>query len=652
MTRRRLALIAVWTLPSAILLAATAIVYAAFRIAPPARLDAAARTKVIAGLRTGLRDPALDPAPGPAPGPALDPALGAPDPVPALALDGPMVVTLWSGGRAVAQVDASGDLAAATADAAHQLHDAPGVKALAAADRAAARLQVDLITGHGPIGSGSWLFDHFAIPGIGSMLAVNPGVEGIGADIAGVRALLLPHELVSAKLLAAKRPSDAMPDFAMGVDLARIEKRLAGKAGHPATLPPPGSLYRFRTDTFVEAPDHTSAPVPLYRGLPPAPPLSAQALRDAALLGGRYLVAHLAPNGRYVYEHDLTTGSATDATKLGGNYSMPRHAGTTYFLAQLYRITRQPWLREPIERAFAHLVDLMQQGHCAGTLPDGTAFDCVIDRGEQSAQLGSTALAVVALAEYQRATDDTRYLALATRLAAWLLYMQRPDGSFRHLYNVRTRTPDDHAELLYYSGEATLALARMFTITADPRYSAAAARGLDWLVDWYDFFLAGFFFGEEHWTCIAAEAIWPAAQRDKYMTFCHDYGSFLRLQQAEPGEHPDEDDFAGSYNLTPFVVPYNTPAGSRTEAMISAYLLGKEHGTPDRRVAGQIRAALQYALGQQIRPDSDFNVLAGPLGTGDGAMPGTPIDRNIRIDYVQHVCSAMIRASEWIDTDP
>jgi hypothetical protein len=81
--------------------------------------------------------------------------------------------------------------------------------------------------------------------------------------------------------------------------------------------------------------------------------------------------------------------------------------------------------------------------------------------------------------------------------------------------------------------------------------------------------------------------------------------------------------------------------------MISAYLLGKHHGTPDRRIAAQIRAALQYALGQQIRPDSDFAVL----GDGDGAMPGTPIDRNIRIDYVQHVCSAMIRASEWIDTE-
>jgi hypothetical protein len=371
-------------------------------------------------------------------------------------------------------------------------------------------------------------------------------------------------------------------------------------------------------------------------------------LREAALRGGRYLVGHLAPNGRYVYEHDLWTGTATDASRIGSAYSMPRHAGTTYFLAELYRITKEPWLLEPIQRAFAHLAELLAKGQCAGTLPDGTAFDCVIDRNESVAQLGSTALTVVALAEYQRATGDAVYQPLATKLAAWLLMMQRPDGSFRHLYDLHTRAPDEKSELLYYSGEAALALARMHAVTGDARYAAAAGRALDWLVDWYDFFMAGFFYGEEHWTCIAAEAVWPAVQRAKYKDFCDGYAAFLRAQQPEPGEHPDENDLAGAYNVTPFVLPYNTPAGSRTEAMISAYLLGKHHDEPDARIAGQIRAALQYVLGQQIRPDNAFNVV----GKGDGAIPGSPIDRNIRIDYVQHVCSAMIRASEWVDRDP
>jgi hypothetical protein len=616
----------VWTLPSLVFIGATASVYSAFRISPPQLLDEGDRHRVMVPLRAALENRDA---------PACDVHRSGER----------LAVSVWLDGRVVARVDGTGDDVAMATDAAAKSLRTSVQGRVPPEAVAKARIQVDIVTGTGPLGGGHWLFDLMAVPGIGSMLAINPGVEGIGVTMGDRTALILPHELVQAKLLSTKRPSDAFPDFAMGVDIQRIAALATSRLGaHEAV--PASALYRFRTNTFVETPDHGST-LPLYRGVPPAPPLSAATLREAALNGARYLIAHEAPNGRYVYEHDLATGIKTDPIH-SSSYSMPRHGGTTYFLAELYRITKEEWLREPIERAFAHLAELLAQGHCATTLPDGTQIDCVLDKMENTAQLGSTALVVVALAEYQRATGDARYLPVATKLAAFLMYMQRPDGSFRHLYDPRLKRPDDKAELLYYSGEATLALARMYVVTNDAKYVQAAERGLDWLVDWYDFFMGGFFYGEEHWTCIAAEAMWPAVKKPKYKEFCDGYGAFLRAQQPEVGEHPDEDDLAGAYNFTPFVPPYNTPAGSRTEAMISAYLLGVHHGDTDERIRGQIRAALQYALGQQIRPDNDFDVV----GDGDGGMPGSPIERNVRIDYVQHVCSAMIRASEWIDQPP
>ncbi len=624
---RRLALVLVWTVPSAVFLLITAIVYGAYRIPAPARLTDTERAAVIAPLRAALLD---------------QPAV----PCTVTRLPGPVVVTMWLDGRAIVRVDGRGNtLAAAVDSAAASLRTHHMVRGQDPAAVPRVRLQVDVIIGRAPIGNAHWL-GAFALPFIGDALAVNPGIEGIGADVGGKSALLLPHELVATKLLSTKRPAEALPDFAMGVDLTKIAIIVGQRAGVNYSVPT-DKLYRFRTDTFIEQPQdrRSQPPLQLTRGIPPAPRLSAQSLRAAALDGGRYLVAHLAPNGRYIYEHDLNTGYKTSPVA-GGAYSMPRHAGTTYFLAELYRITKEEWLREPIERAFAHLAELLSSGRCAGTLPDGQPFDCVLDKNEGVAQLGSTALTVVALAEYQRATGDARYLPLATKFANWILYMQRPDGSFRHLYNPKTKQPDDKAEMLYYSGEASLALARMHVITGDAKYAKAAERGLDWLVDWYDFFLGGFLYGEEHWTCIAAEAIWPAAKRDKYREFCDGYGRFLRAQQPHPGDHPDEDDLAGAYNFTPFVPPYNTPAGSRTEAMISSYLLGVHHGQGDPEIREQIRLTMQYALGQQIRPESAFNVV----GEGLGGMPASPIDRNVRIDYVQHVCSAMIRASEWIDS--
>jgi hypothetical protein len=287
----------------------------------------------------------------------------------------------------------------------------------------------------------------------------------------------------------------------------------------------------------------------------------------------------------------------------------------------------------------------MKNGKCTHTLDSGIEIDCVMDRTEKIASLGSTALTVVALAEYQRATGDKRYLPITTKLASFIWWMQRDDGSFRHRYDAANQKADQETQDLYYSGEAALAMARMYVITGEQKYAVSTEKALDWLVNWYDFFMGGFFYGEEHWTCIASEAAWPAVKNPAYKDFCHGYGAFLRQQQAQVGEHPDEDDIAGAYNFTPFLMPYNTPAGSRTEAMISAYLLGRHHGTPDGDVRDQIAAALQYVIGQQIRPDNDFNVV----GPGFGGMPGSPIDRNVRIDFVQHVCSAFIRASEWID---
>ena len=49
--------------------------------------------------------------------------------------------------------------------------------------------------------------------------------------VADKTALVLPHELVMAKLLSTKRPSDTMGDFAMGVDLDRIAAMVGARGG-------------------------------------------------------------------------------------------------------------------------------------------------------------------------------------------------------------------------------------------------------------------------------------------------------------------------------------------------------------------------------------------------------------------------------------
>lgn len=77
-----------------------------------------------------------------------------------------------------------------------------------------------------------------------------------------------------------------------------------------------------------------------------------------------------------------------------------------------------------------------------------------------------------------------------------------------HVYDRTARRPVDE-QLLFFSGEATLALARAHRITHDAADLEAARRALSYLVGpAWNFFGNRYYFGEEHWTCQAVEELW------------------------------------------------------------------------------------------------------------------------------------------------
>jgi hypothetical protein len=610
-------------LPPALLVGLAVLVHGHFHIAVPERLPGPARRAAVAAIRAALQEQPV--APG-------HPAL-----LRALPQGGPVVVGFWHQGRELARAEGRGaSVAAALAVAGRALARAPAVCGLPPGARRSGRIKVDLVVGRGPLA-----------PGPLRGLSLDPGLEGLVVALAlpgaGRELVLLPEDLVERGLVTAGRPLAAIPDVRLGLDLEGTDRLLAARAGLSAAVYRQAArrYLRVRTDSFVEPASAGAEPLPLSRGQPPPPRLDRSAAREAALAGGRYLVRQLTPRGRYIYERGLHGGEVSDPAS--GPYSLPRHAGTTYFLAELLRLTGAVEFRPAVERALEHLADLIAAGGCRGRSRAGRPYLCVVDRGEVTAQLGSSALAVVAFAEYERATGDRRHRATMEQLAEWLLEMQRPDGSFAHLFDVPTRRPDPVTQLLYYAGEAALALARMHQVSGEARHLQAAERALDQLVGWYDFFLGRFFHGEEHWTCLAAEAAWPALKHRRYLDFCLGFAAFLRSHQFTAGELPERDGWAGAYGFTPFVVPQNTPAGSRTEAMLSTYQLSVAHGRPATEVAAQIAAALQFALRQQVRADNDWAVVGG--AALHGAVPASAVDPTVRIDYVQHLGSALVRGA-------
>ena len=506
------------------------------------------------------------------------------------------------------------------------------------------RIKGDVVVARAPIVAG--IAPAFA-------LSLVAGLDGIGVDVGTPElghqeAWLLPDELLRADALAGETPLSAM-DFELGARKDVIDALLAKELGldDDAFARAKKSYFRFRTDAFIEAADLASI-LPVTRGNTPGPRLSASALRDGAVAGGRYLLRHLYDDGRFGYEYT----PATDVDEAYGlDYSLPRHAGAAYFLAQLFGATHDVAFRDGARRALDFLA-ARQPGAC-----QAAARSCVANPDLHGADLGAAAMALLAVGQYVKATGDRLELVWARRLAAFVLFMQKPDGDFCHLYDPGTDLRDEKTKLLYFSGEAAFALAKLAALVgpSDPdyaRWTSALDRALEYLTDKQYANLAGqFFFGEDHWTCMAADAGWdalPPAHREKYARFCDGFVGFLRRTQftARDAITRPQPDFIGSYGFSPFLPPHGTPVGSRSEATISTYAMQERRGLADsdegRATREQIRLGMQFLLDHQVRDDNAW-LMANPDAARGGFLM-SDVKRYIRVDFVQHSCSAMLRA--------
>src|SRR4029077_14458797 len=133
----------------------------------------------------------------------------------------------------------------------------------------------------------------------------------------------------------------------------------------------------------------------VVRGNTPGPPLTKENLRAAAVAGGKYLLRHLYDDGRFGYEYT----PATDRDEpYALDYSLPRHAGGAYFLAQLFGATRDESFRAGAARALEFLSALKP---AACNKPERA---CVANRESRWADLGTTAMSLLAVVEYEAAT--------------------------------------------------------------------------------------------------------------------------------------------------------------------------------------------------------------------------------------------------------
>jgi len=456
-------------------------------------------------------------------------------------------------------------------------------------------------------------------PQVAFSVSLVPARDGVRATLGDKTAYLTPDDLLSAQLYD-HGVQIASISVSLGVPIEQIVHLLAEKLGvREGEVLERARLRRIRVER------HAGRPVERVTG----ESLSADKVREAVVAAAHYLARGVSEQGRFRYMVDAPTNR-----DLGG-YDWPRHAGATYFLAQAAKMTGDAELSDACRRA-ASLLRSRAISWCG-------SLSCVGD--EPVVSLGSTALAVLAFTEIVEDGIDESYRALVVDLSRFLRAQQRPDGEFMHQYDrVGHRAID--VQGLYYSSEATLALARAYPVIHDEANLVAAARGLAHLVGpAWSFFGDRYYFGEEHWTCQAMAALWPHAPDSRALDFCLRWQAFSRaIQQREGDSYFDSD---GAIGVGPVVTPRLTPVGSRCEAAVATLDVARRADVPQgdqRALDAQLRRALALLLRQQFRP-GPRHLFKSPEAVY-GAMPGSEVDWQLRIDYAQHAGSAMVR---WLD---
>lgn len=213
----------------------------------------------------------------------------------------------------------------------------------------------------------------------------------------------------------------------------------------------------------------------------------------------KYLAANVRENGEFVYDYYPQYGLSTDS------YSIIRHAGAVWAMSQAYRLFPREELRSSILRAADYLVDSLDYNS------DGAAF--LKERENEEYKLGGNGLAILAFNEIQEVLGTDAYQEVSLALGEGILFMQQESGGFNQVFDGDFNVKEQF-RTVYYDGEGTFALCKLYGMTGDEKWLTAASKAMDYFIanDYVSFC--------DHWQAYSVNEL------TKYITDNQDYWDY------------------------------------------------------------------------------------------------------------------------------
>jgi len=215
------------------------------------------------------------------------------------------------------------------------------------------------------------------------------------------------------------------------------------------------------------------------------------------------LVSTLQKDGRFIY------GYYPCYSVVLPGYNVPRHALAVYALADMYLINPLPEYKEAALRALDYMLEAYVYNH-----DEDTAYITEpINMDEWEIKLGAIGLAIIAIIKCTEITD-TNYLPILRKLGNGILSLQDVDtGNFTHVLHYPNMEVKENFRIVYYAGEASYALLRLYAIDKNPKWMNSIIRA-------FDFFMANDYHNHnDNWLSYAINELIQYKGTDKYFKF-------------------------------------------------------------------------------------------------------------------------------------
>lgn len=478
------------------------------------------------------------------------------------------------------------------------------------------------------------------VPRLISPLALRPGLDGLCWD----RRCAAPWQLLSRGAFVSFRPLEFLRDLRLGVSFDELRAWLGADE---ATTPPP---RRISTRSYSLDPDSNVSQ--LRRMRPPPGPLTRSELNDSLRRFEQHVVEAQANNGTFRYTLDPFTGKAERR-----HFNLARQAGTVLALCELGTDDKQ--LNHTIQQALS-VFERHQR-----TIDDATA-GLSLQASTPRLRLASTALPLAALLRC-RPRVGTQFDDLISKLARFVLQLQRPNGDFFPEFDVRRGKPKEGAHPLFAPGQAILALIlldnqldglrKTFEVVHDSsetrrehsvnreRLRSAVKQAMDYIANqhWRTP-VSSFFFIEENWHCLAAREALLNHRHASYERFCLDYMQFKRRHILEASSRVSEE-FIGGFGFGNVVPPHNTGTAGFAEAMAAAIAVKHARNEDVASDVALLRQAVAFLVRQQWTPKNCFACVPEAMGS----ISEHTHSPTTRIDFVQHAWAGIGHSLPWIN---